>query len=142
MVSAVFALSAASLRAQDATPPTPTPPGNSDTAPADGGQANHRHRRGWELADLTQKLNLTVDQQKTVGAIIADGRSQSKALREDQSIAQEDKRAKMQEIMGTTRAQIRAALTPDQQKLFDALPSRGERNGAPAAPAPTPAPTP
>jgi hypothetical protein len=39
----------------------------------------------------------------------------------------------MQEILGTARAQIRAALTPAQQALFDALPANG---GGPPPPPP------
>ena len=31
----------------------------------------------------------------------------------------------MREILASTRGQVRAALTPDQQKLFDAMPQPG-----------------
>jgi len=90
-------------------------------------------RPGFILEDLTAKLGLTADQQKTVGAIIANSRSQAKALRGDDSISREDRRQKMQEILGTARTQIRAALTPAQQALFDALPANG---GGPPPPPP------
>jgi Spy/CpxP family protein refolding chaperone len=86
------------------------------------------------LAELTAKLSLTPDQQKTVGKIIADGRAQLKDLRGDDSISQADKRAKMREINASTRGQIRAALTPDQQKIFDALPANEGRGAGQAAP--------
>jgi hypothetical protein len=92
------------------------------------------------LGELTAKLSLTADQQKTVGAIIADCDGQLKALREDDSIAREDKRAKMKTIVETARGQIRAALTPAQQAIFDAMPTHAEHGGAqPASPTPTPA---
>jgi hypothetical protein len=45
----------------------------------------------------------------------------------------------MKSIIDATRGQIRAALTPDQQKIFDTLPTRGEHGGPP--PATTPVPT-
>jgi hypothetical protein len=84
-------------------------------------------RQGYELAELTEKLNLTADQQKTIGGIIRDGRSQMRGVHGDDSLSKDDRRAKMQEINASTRGQIRAALTPDQQKLFDAMPPGGAR---------------
>jgi hypothetical protein len=92
------------------------------------------------LGELTEKLNLAPEQQKTIGGLIANNDSQLKALREDDSIAKEDKRANMMTIIAATRGQIRAALTADQQKIFDTLPTRGERAGKPSAPPPVPAP--
>jgi Spy/CpxP family protein refolding chaperone len=142
LLSVGLALSAGSLRADDTvTPPPLTPP---PTAPADATQPTpppaprHHHRPGYVLEDLTRQLNLTPDQQKQVAAILKSDHEQMKAVRGDDSIAQEDKRAKMKEIMGSTRTQIRALLTPDQQKAFDALP-HGEHGEKP--PAPTPVPT-
>jgi hypothetical protein len=84
------------------------------------------------LEELTQKLNLTADQQKSVGAALSSGREQLKALRDDDSLSDDDKRAKARELMGATRAQIRALLTPDQQAIFDKLPTRGQRPPPPA----------
>jgi Spy/CpxP family protein refolding chaperone len=144
ILSAGLILSQAPLRADDATPPPPQPPA-ADAPPADGQTPPppHRHgRRPLSLAELTAKLNLTADQQKTIGPILENAKSQGKALRDDDSMSQEDKRAKMKEIMTTSRAQIRAALTADQQKIFDAMGERGGKGGqgspetaAPAAPA-------
>jgi Spy/CpxP family protein refolding chaperone len=84
-------------------------------------------RRGYVLADLTEKLNLTADQQKTIGGTIRNSQSQMREVRADNSLSVDDRRARMREIMGSTRGQIRAALTPDQQKLFDAMPPGGGR---------------
>src|ERR1700691_4501109 len=98
-----FALSAlsiglafsASARADDpSSPPTPPP---APASPADGSDASpHRHhmRPAYVLSELTEKLGLTADQQKQVGAIIDSGASQMKALRGDDSLSKEDKRAK------------------------------------------------
>jgi len=137
-------------RADDTTAaPTPTPTMvNQDLPPADGSQppapppGGRRRGGGYNLKELTAKLDLTPDQQKTIGGIIASGRSQSKALRDDDSLAPDDKRAKMREIMTTTKSQIRAALTADQQKIFDTLPTRGGPPPAPPAAEPTPTPPP
>jgi hypothetical protein len=152
--SAALLLSLGQARADDASTP-PAPPaqpapdaGPSDAnpppaPPANGDQPrpNGRGRRpGYDLAELTQKLGLTADQQKTVGGIIANARSQGRALFEDDSLSREDRHAKMKQINETTRAGIRAALTPDQQKIFDALPRprEGHRPPPDAPPAPPP----
>jgi hypothetical protein len=82
---------------------------------------------GYVLDDLTAKLGLSADQQKGIGAIIDSSHSQAKALRADDSLSKDDKRAKMRAIMASTHDQIRAALTADQQKVFDALPAPGAR---------------
>jgi len=79
------------------------------------------------LSELTEKLSLTADQQKAIGAIIKGTQSQMKQLRDDDSLSREDRRAAVREIMASTRDQIREALTPDQQKLFDEMPAGGTR---------------
>jgi hypothetical protein len=146
ILTAGLVLSQAPLRADDAQTPPPQPPPAADTPPADGQTpppAHHRGHRPLSLAELTAKLNLTADQQKTIGPILANARSQAKDLHDDDSISQDDKRAKMKEIMTTSRTQIRAALTADQQKIFDTLGEHGGKGGqgapeaaVPAAPAP------
>jgi hypothetical protein len=139
VLSVGLAFAASPARADDPSQPPvpPAAPPAGQTSPADGTQAPRRHHmRGYDLADLTQKLGLSADQQKTVGGFIADGRSQAKALRDDDTLAPDDKRAKMREIMKATKDQIRGVLTPDQQKIFDAIPERGDR--PPQSPPPAP----
>jgi hypothetical protein len=146
ILSAGLVLSIAPARADDpANPPVPPDaPAAPATTPADGQAptppARHRHMHpGFVLGELTAKLGLTPDEQKSVGSIIANCDAQLKALRQDDSIAKEDKRAQMKTILDTTRGQIRAAITPSQQAIFDTLPTRGEKpQGAPPAP-PAPA---
>jgi hypothetical protein len=145
LLSAGLVLCVASARADDpANPPVPPAPA---TTPADGQApappAHRRHMRpAFVLGELTAKLGLTADEQKSVGSIIANCDSQLKALRQDDSVSKEDKRAQMKTILDTTRGQIRAALTPAQQAIFDTLPTHGEKpQGAPPAPA-TSAPAP
>jgi len=152
LLSIGLALAAGTSFAQDAAnAPAPTTPA---AAPSDGTQAaptptpapeHHGRRGGFVLEELTQKLNLTPDEQKQVGELIKAGREQMKALREDDSMSEDDKRAKGKEIMSTTRSQIRAVLTPAQQAIFDTLPTRGPRppQQAPgAAPGDNPPPPP
>lgn len=145
ILSVGLVLSFASARADDtSSPPVPPPaPASPDTSPADGQTPPPPHRRrmhpAFVLGELTAKLNLSAEQQKTVGSIITSADGQLKTLRTDDSLSKEDKRAQMRTIIETTRGQIRAALTPDQQKIFDTLPTRGGHGGPP--PATTPVPT-
>jgi hypothetical protein len=72
------------------------------------------------------------------------------ALRDDDSLSDDDKKAKMKEIQTDQKAQIRALLTPDQQKIFDTLKmpngghrkKEGESGGADTSAPPPPPPAP
>ena len=82
---------------------------------------------------LTEKLGLTADQQAKVTAIWKDSQAQTKALRADTTLSDEDRRSKIGEIMKAQHDQIRALLTPEQQTTFDSLPKPGERRKKPDA---------
>jgi Spy/CpxP family protein refolding chaperone len=111
-----------------------------DTAPAasQGTEGMHGHHRGDATAMLTQKLDLTTDQQAQVKSINDDARSQMMALRNDTSMSNDDKRAKMMEIRKTSNDKIRAVLTDDQKTKFDAMQAQMQermkerQQGAPA----------
>jgi Spy/CpxP family protein refolding chaperone len=132
------ALSALPAMAQDPSAPPPPPEG----------QAGPQHGRGGGMGEhqlefLTKKLNLTPDQVTQVKAINDDARKQMMALREDTSIAQADKRAKMMDIQKASQDKIRALLTDDQKTKFDALQAqmrerRGDHGGGDGPPPPPP----
>ena len=86
--------------------------------PRDGGRGG---MQGHQIEFLTKKLNLTPDQVTQVKAIDADTWKQAKALREDTTTADADKRTKMMEIHKASQDKIRALLTDDQQTKFDAM---------------------
>ena len=67
------------------------------------------------LKMLTEKLDLTEDQQAKLKPILEDQSTQMKALHDDTSLAPEDKRAKMKELHESSTEKINAVLTPDQQ---------------------------
>jgi protein CpxP len=99
--------------------------------------------RGNQVEFLTKKLNLTPDQVTQVKAIDEDAMKQSKAVREDASVAGPDKRAKMMDIHKASQDKIRALLTDDQKTKFDALQTqmrerRGNRGGGDGPPPPPP----
>jgi Spy/CpxP family protein refolding chaperone len=85
-------------RAQTLPPPPPAP---ASMPPASRAEM------------LRTRLNLTESQFQQVSQIIDGARAQAKALRTESW-------AKFREVKRTARANIRAVLTPEQQKLFDA----------------------
>jgi len=134
------ALSALPAMAQDPSAPPPPPQGQG--GPRGGG----RGMQGHQIEFLTRKLNLTPDQVTQVKAIDADTWKQAKAMREDTTIADADKRTKMMDIHKASQDKIRALLTDDQKTKFDALQAEmkehrgdhGRGNGPPPPPPPTP----
>ena len=107
------ALTALPTMAQD---PSVPPPPQDQAGPRQGGPG-----RGNQVEFLTKKLNLTPDQVTQVKAIDEDAAKQSKAVRDDTSVAGPDKRAKMMDIRKASQDKIRALLTDDQKTKFDAL---------------------
>jgi hypothetical protein len=73
---------------------------------------NTKPTRNQVMNDLTQRLQLTSDQQKRIGVAIDDTRAKSQAL-----YAPLD--APRERIRKEGRAEIRAVLTPEQQVKFD-----------------------
>ena len=67
------------------------------------------------LKMLTEKLNLTEDQQAKVKPILEDQSKQMKAIHDDASLAPADRQAKMKEIHESSIEKMNAILTPDQQ---------------------------
>jgi periplasmic protein CpxP/Spy len=70
------------------------------------------------LQMLSEKLNLTDDQKAKLRPILQDQMQQMKAVREDSSLSQEEKRSKMKSIHESLHDQINAVLTPEQQAKF------------------------
>jgi hypothetical protein len=75
-------------------------------------------------AELTRKLNLTSDQQAKVMSALQSASSQMQSVRQDTSLSQQDRHAKMMDIRTATDAQIRGALDSNQQKKWDRMQAR------------------
>jgi protein CpxP len=78
----------------------------------------HRDRVGERLEWLSQHLNLTKDQKKQLKPILAGEFKQMRAVGEDSSLTQDQKREKMKQIHEAARPQVQAILTPEQQQIF------------------------
>lgn len=120
------------MRAADAPP---APPAGEHARPDPAKRAAKR------MQMLDEKLHLTDAQKAQITALWSAAEQQGKALRAADSLSKEDRRAKMGEIMKSTHDQVRAVLTPDQQKIFDAMPppERGHRGPPKGGDAPPPA---
>jgi protein CpxP len=86
----------------------------------------HEHGRGMPTVDeqvqhMTQKLNLTSDQQSQVKSILENERQQMEALHNDTSTAEQDKRQKFQTMRQENSTKIRDVLNDDQKKKYDAM---------------------
>jgi|SRR5579862_6577904 len=77
--------------------------------------------------ELTKRLNLTADQQTKVQEALQSQHSQMESLRQDTSLSQEDRRAKMMDIHKSTNDQIRGVLDATQQKQWDEMQAKREQ---------------
>ena len=64
---------------------------------------------------LSETLNLTDDQKAKLKPILEDQAQQMKAVRDDTSLSDEQRKAKMKAIHGSFHGQINGVLTPEQQ---------------------------
>lgn len=137
---ALAALAVVSFARADEPPAPPPPPPAGEHPPRLDPKKAREHR----LQMLDEKLQLTADQKQKINAIWDKAEEQGRALRADESLSRDDRRAKAMELMKASRAEVRAVLTADQQKTFDAMPPerpmrRGPRPEGGEAPPPPPA---
>ena len=81
--------------------------------PGPGG-AGGWHGHAFGLQHLTEKLNLTSDQQTKVQPILDAAKPQIAAIHQEAM-------QKVKTVIDSTTSQIRPLLTPEQQKKFDAI---------------------
>ncbi len=70
--------------------------------------------------ELTEKLELTPDQQGTVHKAILDMYVQKEALKADQTITEDAKKERYKEGAKEKHAKIKAILTPEQKDRYEA----------------------
>jgi hypothetical protein len=106
-----------------------TPPNDQPAPPAheNGGWRHGPPDPAQRTKELTKQLKLSSDQQTTVQDIFQSERSQMESLRQDSSLSQEDRRAKMTDIHRSTDTLIRALLDSDQQKKWDEMQAKREQ---------------
>ena len=100
------------LRAEDPAGPPPPPPGE------------HRERREdmrENAKRMAKELDLTAEQQIQAEAIVKQSGEAMKALHNDASLNEDQKRAKMKELRKSNESQIDALLTPEQKVKAKAM---------------------
>lgn len=70
-------------------------------------------------AELTEKLQLTPEQQGSVHQIILEGAKQKEAVKADQTISEDAKKERLKEGTKEKHAKIKALLTPEQKDRFE-----------------------
>ena len=100
--------------AQDDTPPSPPPMGQT------GG---HRHAPNPErqLKHLTRALDLTADQQTQLMPILEAQDQKMTALWQNDSLSPQDRRSQMRQLHQDSKAQIEAVLTDAQKQKYEQM---------------------
>jgi hypothetical protein len=83
---------------------------NAAPAPAPGqeqGRGPGRMNPDRQLEHMTRELGLSADQQNQIRPLLVDRQQKMEAVFQDQSIAQQDRRARMQSIRRKARARSR-----------------------------------
>jgi Spy/CpxP family protein refolding chaperone len=106
------------------------PANNQQTPPPENGRRHHGMPDPAERTrELTKRLNLSSEQQTKVQDILQTAHKQMESLRQDNSLSEQDRHAKMMEIRKGSDTQIRALLDGKQQKKFDEMQAEHERWG-------------
>jgi len=77
-----------------------------------------------QLKHLTKQLDLTADQQTQIKPLLENQQQQAMQLRQDQSLSQQDRHAKMMAIHTDTRSKIEAVLNDTQKQKYEAMQAR------------------
>jgi Spy/CpxP family protein refolding chaperone len=99
--------------AQDQAAPPPSPP--------NGGMQGHRMDPDQQLQHMTKQLDLSADQQTQIKPILESRQQQMQALWQDQSLSQQDRRAKMKDIQQDSSGKIEAVLNDTQKQKYEAM---------------------
>ena len=110
----VLALAAAGAIALGGFVVVQAQPGPGGAGPCGPGGAGPWHGHAFGLKGITNKLNLTADQQAKVQPILDAAKPQIIAIHKEAM-------QKMQTVMASTVSQIRPLLTSDQQTKLDAI---------------------
>jgi protein CpxP len=128
--------SAAAFAQQDSTA-APTPDASAPQQGGGHGQWGGHQTPDEQVARMTKRYNLSSDQQAQIKPILANQQQQMQALRQDSSLSQEDKMAKMKSIHEDSSSKIQAVLNDSQKQKFAQDQARRqqqmqERGAAPA----------
>ena len=99
----------------------------NSAASGDGGSTATAPAKQDRGAKFAQELNLTPDQQEALKSIRQNERQQFQTIKNDSSLTPDQKKAKIKDLRKTSREQMMAKLTPEQQQKFKEM--RKEHHG-------------
>lgn len=133
--AAVLVLAAASL-CLGQNVPAPSSQAPEGTGPRAAGVPGAGPRRTLEsqseLKRLTMALGLNPDQREKLRPVITDEGDQLSAVRLDEHLTPEKKKARLQEIRDSFNPKITAILTPEQQEKWKKMQEAPQSQGQPA----------
>lgn len=93
--------------------------------PAQDNKDDHSHMGRMSIDEhvkmISEKLNLTDDQQAKAKALFTEQQEQMHSIMGDASLSEDDKRAKVRSLHEATNAKFRDVLNDDQKKKFDEM---------------------
>jgi Spy/CpxP family protein refolding chaperone len=87
--------------------------------PREGGKGGGGRGRGPSIEMLVEQLSLSKEQAEKLKPVLEAQRAKMEALRADESLSQDDRRARMRSIREEGDAAIGAVLTPEQKKKWE-----------------------
>ena len=91
-----------------------------------------------QLEHMTQALDLTADQQSQIKPVLVDRQQKLQALFQDQSMSEDDRRAKARSVVEESNSKIESVLNDQQKQKFAAMQQHMRRG--PGGPPPAGAP--
>jgi periplasmic protein CpxP/Spy len=130
-------LGTAAAFAQD----SPAPDASAQQGNGQGRMGRQAMTPDEQVARMTQRYNLSADQQAQLKPILANQQQQMMALRGDSSLSRDARMAKMQSIREDSNTKIQAILNDsqkqkyneDQQRMQERMQQRGGAAGGPPA---------
>lgn len=93
--------------------------------PAQDNKDDHSHMGQMSIDEhvkmMSEKLNLTDDQQAKAKALLTEQQQQMHSIMGDASLSEDDKKAKVRSLHEATHAKFRDVLNDDQKKKFDEM---------------------
>ena len=123
------------MAAQDTPPPPPPQQGGMGGGGGRGGMNTQA-----QIDRMTTALSLTADQQTSIKAILDQSMKDNMAMRQDTSMADDDRRAKMMAMRQAQTTKIKALLTDDQKTKYDTMMANQRQRGGGGQGGPPPPP--
>jgi periplasmic protein CpxP/Spy len=130
-LAGLLSLAGSAALGQDNAAPPPPQQGQ--------GYGHHGMNPEAQLQHLTKQLDLTAQQQSQIKPILEDRDTQMKQVWQDQSLAPQDRHAKVKALQEDSRSKIEAVLNDTQKQKYEAMLTKmqerhGQMQGGEAAP--------